>query len=68
MKSNYDNVIPVVIQQLIENVDNKTMSIWTRDNYCAMLERIRNACDIAITKFNKEKSGAAQAPVKKKVR
>jgi hypothetical protein len=36
-------------------VDNKSMSIWTRDNYCAMLERIRNACDIAVTKFNKEK-------------
>lgn len=68
MTSNYDNVIPVVIQQLIENVDNKNMSIWTRDNYCAMLERIRNACDNAIVKFNREKLSATQAPVKKKVR
>lgn len=68
MTSNYDNVIPVVIQQLIENVDNKNMSIWTRDNYCAMLERIRNACDNAIVKFNREKLRATQEPIKKKVK
>lgn len=66
MSSNYDNVIPVVIQQLIENVNNKNMSIWTRDNYCAMLERIRNSCDVAIAKFNKEKLSSDSSVKKRK--
>jgi RPA family protein len=68
MKSNYDNVIPVVIQQLIENVDNKNTSQWTRENYCVMLERIRNACDAAITKFNKEKTLVYEKTIKRKAK
>lgn len=55
MSNKYDNV-PVIIQQLIENLNDNKSSIWTRDNYCSVLERIRNACDTEITKFHREKN------------
>jgi hypothetical protein len=62
--SKYDN-IPVIVQQLIENMHDNKSSIWTRDNYCTILERIRTACDAEIIKFNKEKTKALTQQHKK---
>jgi hypothetical protein len=62
--SKYDN-LPVIVQQLIENLNDKGASVWTRDNYCSVLERIRSACDTEITKFQKEKTKLLE---KKKVK
>lgn len=60
----YDN-LPVIIQQLIENLNDKNASVWTRDNYCSVLERVRNACDTEINKFQKERTKILE---KKKVK
>lgn len=54
MGKNYDN-LPVIVQQLIENMNDSKASIWTRDNYCSVLERIKSACEVEITKFQREK-------------
>jgi hypothetical protein len=62
--SKYDN-LPVIVQQLIENMNDKNASVWTRDNYCAVLERIRSACDTEVEKFKKEKTKLLE---KKKVK
>lgn len=59
MTNKYDN-LPVIIQQLIENMRDNKSSIWTRDNYCTILERIRSACDVEIAKFQKEKTKALE--------
>jgi len=52
--SKYDN-LPVIVQQLIENMNDNKASIWTRDNYCSVLERIKSACEVEIAKFQREK-------------
>lgn len=62
--SKYDN-LPVIIQQLIENLNDKNASIWTRDNYCSVLESIRIACDTEIGKFQRERTKILE---KKKVK
>lgn len=62
--SKYDN-LPVIIQQLIENLNDKNASVWTRDNYCSVLERVRHACDTEIGKFQKERAKILE---KKKVK
>lgn len=50
------NQLPPIIVDYVEKLSNRNTSTFIRESYCASLERIREACDLAITKYNKEKA------------
>lgn len=47
--------IPAVISGMIEKLQDQSINLYIRDNYCATLENIRDQCNEAIVAFRQEK-------------
>lgn len=47
--------VPAVIGGIIEKLQDNSINLYIRDNYCATLENIRDQCNEAIVAFNLEK-------------
>lgn len=48
-------IIPPIIEQWVENLNNKNTNSFSRENYAANLERTRDFINIALKKFENEK-------------
>lgn len=53
-------VIPPIIQDWINKLNDKNTNIHLRDNVRMMLENVRNACDNEIKKFSSERFSNAE--------
>lgn len=49
------NVIPVIVQQMIEDLKDKSTPEHVKYNKAQMLEAIRDQCDLAIKTWEKQK-------------
>lgn len=57
--------IPPLIEGWIASMNDKSNNIYVRDNYCAMLENVRDQADAAIQQFYKEKNKVLSEKIKK---
>jgi len=48
-------IIPPIIEQWVEHLNNKNMNDFNRENYAANLERTRDYINTALKKFENEK-------------
>ena len=48
-------IIPPIIEQWIDNLNNKNLRDFNRENYAANLERTRDVINVALKKFENEK-------------
>lgn len=54
--SEYDNVLPPIIENWISQLFNKTNSKNTRDNYYNTLHLVRNLIDEALTRYERNQN------------
>lgn len=48
------NTVPVIVQQLVESLKDKQTPQHVRFNQSAVVEAIRDYCDMALTTWSKE--------------
>lgn len=64
MATNY--ILPPIIQNWIDDLNNINSPLHIRDNYCMMLESVGNACLSEVGKFRKAKHYQLEVMRKKK--
>jgi len=50
------NSVPVIVQQMVESIQSKSTPEHVKFNQAQVLETIRDYCDTALTKWNKDQS------------
>lgn len=50
------NAVPIIVQQMVESIQSKTTPEHVKFNQAQVIETIRDYCDTALTKWNKEQS------------
>lgn len=54
------NSVPVIVQQMVESMSNKSTPAHVRFNQSQVLETIRDYCDKALQEWNKEQLKSQQ--------
>ena len=54
MNESKKNLLPPIVVDYIEKLGNKNAPAFQRDLYCQTLERVRDACDAAVSVYKKE--------------
>lgn len=54
MKMSRFNSVPVIVQQMVESIQSKSTPEHVKFNQAQVIETIRDYCDGALTKWNKE--------------
>lgn len=52
------NSVPVIVQQMVESMNNKSTPIHVRFNQSQVVETIRDYCDKALLDWKKEQAKA----------
>lgn len=50
------NSVPVIVQQMVESIQAKSTPEHVKFNQAQVIETIRDYCDSALTKWNKEQA------------
>lgn len=48
------NSVPVIVQQMVESIQSKSTPEHVKFNQAQVIETIRDYCDTALTKWNKD--------------
>lgn len=50
------NSVPVIVQQMVESLQSKTTPEHVKYNQAAVLETVRDFCDLALKNWTKEQN------------